>query len=239
LIHEDGRTVSGIVNFKVKEIFSESDMIFSGVFPISYGNVLNSGGEFFLEASQNGEILRVAEWNFVEIDIPAQADPEGMQLFFAGPIEEPDTANWVVPDTSSTNSSFTFNSIDNTYQIDVDTLGWGNIDGFNLNITYFDCTFNLEGVSGLDDNNTTAFAKFENQNSVWPVGVETWGNIENNIIYENHLADVPLNLIVISVVDGQLYSGLLTVTPQQSVVYDIEMNATTDEDLDALILSLP
>lgn len=240
LIHSDGSLVSGMVNFKVKEVFSESDMMFSGVFPISYGHALNSGGEFFLEASQNGEILRVADGSFVEIDIPAQADPDGMQLFFAGPIEEPDTANWEIVDTTFTNSGFVFNSVDNSYQIDVDTLGWGNIDAFDWSVTYFDCYFNLVGVEGLDGTNTTAFAVFENQNTVWPVGSDNWyGTIENNQIFESHLADVPLNLVVISVVDGQLYSGLLSTTPEQGVTYDIDIAATTSEDLDALIEGLP
>ena len=244
LITLSGLPVSGDVIVKMKEVFTKSEMMYSGILPVSFGNVLNSGGEFFIQATQNGNTLRVADNMLVEVEIPAQAVANNMQLFFAEPIEEPDTMNWVqfqqpeLPQ-DSIGSGFTFNSADSTYEINLDTLGWCNIDGFMSGVSYFDCTFNLTGVTGLDNTNTNAFAVFKNENAVWPVGVSGWGSIVNDVISETHLADVPLNLVVISVVDGDLYSGVLDITPQSNQVYSIAMSITTSDDLDQLILSLP
>jgi len=242
LITANGLPVSGSVSVKIKEIFTKSEMMYSGIFPVSYGYVLNSGGEFFIKATQNGSALRIADNMLVEVEIPAQAVANNMQLFFADPIEEPDTMNWVQVEEDSLQgwgNGFNFNSVDTTYQINLDTLTWCNIDGFMPGVTYFDCTFNLTGISGLNNTNTSSFAVFKNENAVWNVGTSGWGSIISNVILETHLADVPLNLVVISVVEGELYSGILDITPIPNQVYSIAMTATTSDDLDQLIQSLP
>lgn len=240
LITHDGQAVTGMVDLRVKEIFSASDMIFSRVFPVSSGQVLNSGGEFYIQTSQNGQPLLIKDNAFLKVDLPAQAPNNQMQLFLAGPIEAIDTVDWVPIDSNmNTQSKFTFKSSDNSYSIDLDSLGWGNIDAFDRNIKYFNCQFDLTGVTGLSHENTTAFAVFKDMNTVWPVGERYFGKITNNSIQERHLADVPLNLVVISVVDGQLYSGLLDVTPQQGTTYSITMQKTTSVNLDKMIEALP
>jgi hypothetical protein len=240
--HSDGSLVTGSVEMELKEVFSNKDQIMAQKFPVSWGSPLNSGGEFFLEARQNGEALAVADGALVDLEIPAQAEDEQMLLFFDAPEELNDSADggWqVAGEFWETNSSFTFNSADDTYQIELDTCTWGNIDAFLWSVSYFEIDFNLLGVDGLDNSNTTAFALFVDENSVWPTGVSGWGSITGNVIHETHLADVPMNLIVISVVDGQLYSGHLEITPVQGVTYDIQMETTTSDALDALIESMP
>jgi hypothetical protein len=238
-ITSDGQAVTGSVTIKLKEVFSTNDIINSGIFPVSNSYILNSGGEYYLEAKQNGNLLRVADGTFLELDIPAQAVDNNMELFFAAGDEDVDSVNWVEQPDTLANSHFSFNSTDGVYELVLDSLGWGNIDAFDWSITYFDCDFNLTGLSGLDNSNTTAFAVFQGQNSVWPTGVPSWGTISNNMISETHLADVPLNLVVISVVNGQLYYGLLDITPQQGTTYSIQMVATTSANLDQVIENLP
>ncbi|MGB0915204.1 MAG: hypothetical protein ACPGVI_03985 [Crocinitomicaceae bacterium] len=238
-ITADGQAVTGAVTIKLKEVFSTNDIINSGIFPISNSYILNSGGEYYLEAKQNGNLLRVADGTFVELSIPAQAIDNNMELFFAAGGEDVDSVNWEVQPDTLANSNFSFNSADGTYDLVLDSLGWGNIDAFDWSVMYFDCDFNLTGLSGLDNSNTTAFAVFQGQNSVWPTGVPSWGTISNNVISETHLADVPLNLVVISVVNGQLYYGLLDITPQQGTTYSIPMIATTSANLDQVIENLP
>lgn len=247
IVHHDGSPVVGDIDFKIKEVFSNTDIIFSGVFPVAFGdNVLNSGGEFFLEVKQNGENLTIADGMEVELDIPAQAEDPNMQLFMMGQEEDMDSVDWGEPVDSAwgqngqlTNSSFTFNSADGMYECNLDSLSWGNIDAFNWSITYFDVTFNCIGVDGINSSNTNVFSIFKEQNSVWPTGTSYWGSIANNIVTETHLADVPMNVVVISVIDGELYYGLLDVTPQQNNTYDITMKKITSAELDVIINELP
>lgn len=236
-INASGQLVTGSVQVRFKEVFSKAEMIYSGILPVSNGNVLESGGEYFIEAIQNGAQLRVADNVQLQVKIPAQAQGQGMLLFFADPKEEVDSLNWNLVDSSSTGSNFSFSSSDNSYNINLDSTGWGNIDQFNNTAQYFDIQFNLTGLSGLNNSNTNAYAIFKNQNTVWPTG--SFNGINNSIIQESHLADVPMNVLVISVVNSQLYYGLLDVTPQQGVNYTIPMLATTSANLDQIINGLP
>lgn len=239
LIDQLGNSVTGSVTLEFREIFSNSDIMFSGIFPTSYGSVLNSGGEFKITFEQAGNQLRVANGQMIDVVIPAQAQDPGMMLFFADDIALDSLEGWGQPvDTSFTASGFTFNSTDDTYELTLDSLGWCNIDGFLNSVQYFDVTFNLAGVSGLDNSNTTAFAVFKNENAVWPVGDSYYGSITGNTISESHLADVPMNVVVISVVGGQLYYGLLDVTPVDGVAYTINMQETTSANLDSIIEGL-
>lgn len=238
----DNNLITGNVEVNMKEVFSNSDQIFSRIFPTSNSNVLNSGGEFFINVTQNGETLTLNNVD-IQVDIPAQAPEAGMNLFFAEGDIDADSVNWELfefnPQDSNFNSSFSFNSADDSYEITLDSLGWCNIDGFLPSVNYFDCVFDLVGVNGLNSSNTNAYAVFEGENAVWPMGQPSWGDISANQITDSHLADVPMNVIVISVVDGQLYYGLLNVTPVDGVTYQINMQATTSANLDTVINGLP
>lgn len=241
IVFENGNLVTGEIDLKFIEVFSTADMIFSGVFPIGAGeNVLNSGGEFFVGLEQAGVKLKVEDGVTITVEIPVQAEDPNMALFFAGDEEEMDSVNWGDPIDSvqwgQNNNSFSFNSGDGTYVCNIDSIGWGNIDAFNWSITYFDITFNCTGVTGINNSNTSAYAVFKNQNTVWPTGL---GSISNNSILEYHLADVPMNLLVISVIDQQLYYGLLDLTPVDGTEYEIAMKKVTSAALDEIISSLP
>ena len=53
---------------------------------------------------------------------------------------------------------------------------------------------------------------------------------------------MPLNLLVISVISGDLYYGVLDITsppPQPGLIYTIPMNLTSSSDLDQIIEDLP
>jgi hypothetical protein len=221
-------------------------MIYSNVLPISYNNALNSGGQYFIAASKNGQAVQLAPGKSYEAVMPAQGEDPGMMLFLGDPQENPDSllaVEWqpIVQNEDSLfmNGSFSFNSIDDSYSIELDTMCWSNIDAFTNFTSYFDITITLTGVSGLDNSNTAVYAIFDNENAVWPTGVSGWGSISNNVVVETHLGDIPLHFVVISVVNGQLYSGLLAVTPAPNTPLTIAMTPTTAEDLDTLINSCP
>ena len=255
--NQNGIIVNGEVDFKIKEVFSTSDIIFSEIFPVSNGSPLNSGGEFFTEALQGGLALDLVEGKDIEIEIPAQAEDPNMELFFAGQEEFVDSVDWGNPmdtvlvwDNDTNNqgwdnepwgngfySGFTFEDANGTYSINIDKLGWGNIDAF-LYVNYFDIIFQCSGVEGLNSNNLTVYSVFKDQNTVWPCGAG-WGSISDNVVTETHLANVPMNVLAIAVVNEQLYYGVLDVTPEQGIDYNIDMKTITSDALEILINDLP
>lgn len=240
----NGTPVTGNVTVQLKEVFSKKDMIYERVFPVAKGgHLLNSAGEYFLAANQNGTPLQLKDGKFFEMRLPAQAADPNMQFFMldgAG-----DSAQWVVPDTAvvpvdsqwvvSPVSGFDFTTVpDSAYVINCDSLSWGNADVF-MYPTYVDCSFKVMGGT-ISSANTKAYSVYDGKNTVWPTG-DWGGGISNNIITDNHIAAIPIHFLVISVIDGELYAGSTAVTPANGGVYNVTIAPITKEALDALILS--
>jgi hypothetical protein len=243
---QNGNIVSGDVTIHFKEVFSKTEMIYSNVLPVSYNNALNSGGQYYIAASKNGQALHLPEGITYQAVMPSQAEDPNMMLFLGETMNDPDAfvaVDWQPInqwDTLSTeDQNFTFNSADDTYTLNLDSMGWSNIDAFTNFTGYFDITITLTGASGLDNSNTMAYAIFDDANAVWPMADGSFGNITNNIITETHLGDVAMHIVVISVVNGQLYSGILAVIPAPNTPLTIAMSPTTAADLDILINSCP
>lgn len=244
----NGATVTGSVTIELKEVFSKKDMIYEGVYPVAYGQyLLNSGGEYFLSATQNGVQVNVKKGRFFEVALPAQQVDPNMQFFIMGPDSGMDGANWVLPDTAvvqvdsqwvvSPVNGFNFTTVpDSAYVINIDSLTWGNADVF-MSPTYVTCSFKVEGVTGVSETNTKAYCIFDGFNTVWPCGVNGWGSITNNIVTDNHVATIPSHILIISVIDGQLHAGSAAVTPAAGITYNVTVAPITKEALDALILS--
>lgn len=247
-INANGQTVTGNVNIELREVFSKKDMVYSGVLPVSIdGRALNSGGEFFIEAMQNGNRVTLRKGNFMEVRLPAQAVANNMEFFLGvdngnGIVwQEPDS-NFAIVDSQWVNSpvgSFTFASVpDSSYVINIDTTGWCNADAYMTSVNQIvDCNFTFSESFTVSSTNTSAYAFFDGTNSVWPLGVSPWGSVANNVINDNHLADIPMHILVITVEGGQLYAGTLAVTPANGGNYPINLKPFTQAELDALILS--
>ncbi len=59
-------------------------MILSGIFPTSYGKLLVSGGELFLNAKQNGIELHITDTNHIKVKIPYDGkDTNAMYVFYS------------------------------------------------------------------------------------------------------------------------------------------------------------
>ncbi len=239
----NGAAVSGNVTVTVREVFSTSQMIFTGVVPTMNGWPLNSGGEFFVGAKQGNNELLLIPGAMMEISVPAQAEDQGMILFFDDALAA-DSVNWAPADSvfeweeQNWSSDFTFDPIGDEYDITVDSMMWMNCDAF-INFSGMTCYFHLSGVDGLETSNTVAYAVLDNENAVWPLGVSGWGSTINNLITDTHLGAIPMHVVVISVVNGQLYTGYLPITPTNGLTYEITMAASTADALEDALDALP
>ncbi len=81
-VTQTGLPVTGNVQVRVVEMLDEADMLFSGVLPTSNGEPLLSGGEVFVDATQGGQPLAMAEGKSFEARMPqAGVDANDMGLF--------------------------------------------------------------------------------------------------------------------------------------------------------------
>lgn len=146
-----GKPVTGNVTLELKEVTELSDMILNNAPTISNGQILTSGGEFFVSASQNGESLLLAEDANFFISAPAPRGTTDSMNIFTGrdslgtivwkPVQT-DTVNSrvIIPADSTQNRWDTaayYQNLDwaivnklNSYVVRCTQFGWINLDYF-------------------------------------------------------------------------------------------------------------
>lgn len=79
-----GQRVTGNVQLELKEVTKLSEMILNNAPTISKGQILTSGGEFYVSASQNGEALKLAENASFFISVAAPGGTTDSMNVFTG-----------------------------------------------------------------------------------------------------------------------------------------------------------
>jgi len=210
-----GGTVTGNVQVQVQDYLSKADMIFSGVLPISNGEPLISGGEFFISATQAGQPLVLKPFSTFRVNLPQSgAGTTGMQLFTA---VTPATGNvnWraKIQDTA-TGTGIVIDG--DTISLFNDSLQFCNADRFMSSPNYQSFKINITGVTLTDSSKIHAWAVYDNFNGMW--GMQS---ITNGVITEGHVPDIPVHFLIIGIINGNLYSGIKATTPASDSVYTI------------------
>ncbi len=80
--HLDGTPLeTGEVEMTFKEAFEYLDMVDEGLFTQTQDQILETGGMIYIEASQNGQPLRLQDGKKIEMLFPEQEEKDGMELF--------------------------------------------------------------------------------------------------------------------------------------------------------------
>lgn len=95
-LDKDGNPVKGNIDFEVKEALDPADILEAGLSTESNGEALETGGMFYLNASQNGKALKIAPKANLYVDVPTDQVLPDMQLF-EGKRMKDKSINWVNP----------------------------------------------------------------------------------------------------------------------------------------------
>lgn len=125
-IDASGNPVSGNVVVSLKEVLSKRDIVLSGKVTQSNGQLLISGGEFQILASQNGQALKLNPAVAVAVKVPTTFNTDPMDLFVWAPTAASDST-WILDQKSRVSSSTDF------YQFNLPNFGWINCDYFYNN----------------------------------------------------------------------------------------------------------
>ena len=127
IIDSNGQNPTGNIKVKLREIYTKSEMVISNMPTSSQGEVLESGGEIYIELTKtDGSLLSLKNGAEAVIALPvsnAIANPNTMKTFFG--IEDVGL-NWI-PGPDNTVS---FDSIAQTFDLLSNRLGWINCDYF-------------------------------------------------------------------------------------------------------------
>jgi len=212
---QSGGTVTGVVTIKAKDVLSKKDMILNNAVPVSNGQLLVSGGEVYLTASQNNQPLKINLASTVAFYVPAGNSPSNqMKQFYANdPSSVPTTdLNWLAANTVTPNipalqdtSIVGPNGPYYSYYFNCDSLNWSNCDYYyNLPGTKTTCTVNTSGT--FDNSNTTVFLSMNGQTVLTRLNSTSYTSLSNTFVsYQNSIPQGSNYTIVAISFDGTNY----------------------------------
>lgn len=95
-VDENGKPLSGKVEFKLVEALSIQEMVLYKLKTVSNGSPLESGGMFYTEATVDGKAANINPKRPLYIEIPTTEKKAGM-MAFKGQVDESGNLNWVDP----------------------------------------------------------------------------------------------------------------------------------------------
>jgi hypothetical protein len=95
-VDKSGKTVEGEVTIEVVEALDISDFLSNNLQTISDGQLLESAGMIYINASANGEPLALAENTSLQIELPSNQEKNDFQVFQAN-YDENGEINWTAP----------------------------------------------------------------------------------------------------------------------------------------------
>jgi hypothetical protein len=253
-VYPDGRTATGQIQLRYRAITDRAQMVLSNAPTVTTtGELLESAGEFYIQALQDGQALRLRQGSGLSFFTPptnrvSAASAANMQLFIGDTTQTPGLA-WVL--NPATDSASRVQAIpvqatpqSNMYMYSVGLwpnslsnpnlgkLGWINCDAFwNDPAPRVRVTVTVPAAV-VNDPNTRVYLVFRSRNSVMSLYQQN-GNSE----YE--VSNVPAGQQVTAVVlrtDGQsYYYGEQTATSGANQSFNVPLQAMSESDIVAKV----
>jgi hypothetical protein len=217
----NGGKVTGSVNITIQDWLKKGDMIFGRVLPLNYGAVLNSGGEAFIQVTQNGQVLRIRKDTFITVQFPQFGSGLTGLTGWTGRavIGSANTVNWLPADpTQIAPGPNTADSI----AVICDTLHYIQAANPLTASTYANFTVKVTGPVELEQ--SMAYAMYDNIKAVFPLPSVTNGQV--NAVQVPLVPSVPMHIAVMGINKGQFFGGFVAVdNPQSDSTYTVKLTA--------------
>ena len=132
LVDGNGTPVDGGVRIEFIEIYTIRDMILSNKPTVSDGQLLLSGGEFYINITQEGEPLQLAEGKNIFYSIPTDEIVEDM-ILFVGDSTDDGSINWTPVEGSNVSVDGRQDNeggVEFAFYFEFNRFGWINCDKF-------------------------------------------------------------------------------------------------------------
>lgn len=241
--YANGNPVTGTITMNLIEILDQSSMILMGMPTTSDGEILVSGGQINLTATQNGSQVFLNENASISVFVPTTNIDPSMQLF-DGIADSNGDVDWIlsVDDSTSFPDSVGFvpdssgGSFGGYYFFDWtdSSLGWINCDYFYSSPDPL-TTLSADLDTQYTASNTAVYLHFSSINSVAPL----W---QDGPYFSSYLNSIPVGMTVtvvcISEISGQYYSAFVPATVSANIIVPVTMNPATIADIEADIDNL-
>jgi hypothetical protein len=238
-----GFVVNGQIDIQVTEYMSKADMLYSGVTTTSGDQLLESGGMFNIQVSQNGEELTMGETS-IDVFFPTEMKDEAMRSFSGesviikgDSIEQTDTiVDWEPRDSIDSGKDTTTNNPSRYYHVKLKWLSWCNLDKYLNTANGRKLRVIVPAAHALP--NTLVHLILERKTVTYLYRELVAGS------YSTYSYKLPMGekvkVLAISILDDELYYNIADIIIDGSVpdihVYEFtSMKKISEEDLDALI----
>lgn len=247
---ENGNPVTGQVVVEYSEVFDPGSMLVSdtptmGELPNGDMALLISGGEFYINATRNGQQLDItcAMQLIIPANLTGGAD-NGMTLW-DGRIDEDGNLEWAEQDENPNGAGGVFveqGTAGTVYYAYFNSFGWTNVDRF-----YSDprpkTTILAEAPSGYNFDNSAIYLHYDGEGSAL-AKLDTFNPTTNQ--FSEHYGQIPIGLechvIFVTEDNGQWRYAIKSVTVAANDVYVFTLAETTigtEAQLIAAINALP
>ena len=232
LLHQDGSTVTGTVNIELKEIYSAGDMILSNTTTTSNGNLLQSSGEIYLQATQSGENLRIRHTLPLTVEYQGGSTSTSGMMLFNGQWQTGTTAqdsilNWNADTTRPAQIiQDTMVGPGYMYVFSQDTFGWSNCDRF----------YSLSGGTAVaiqasgqfNGSNTAVYMVFNSEHTVATADRYTSATNTFGFHSDGHTPlGLSVTIVAMAKIGTQYYSCIVPTTTTTNMLVPLNMQATT------------
>lgn len=244
---KNGNAVTGNVDIEFVEIFNKGTMLTTnkptmGIMPNGDKALLISGGEFFIEATQNGVALDT-NCN-IQLVIPTNltGGNDNNMILWNGIIDEDGNLAWAENKRDGANGQGGVFAEGNSYYAFISDFGWSNVDRF-YNDPRPKTTILAAAPEGYDNTNSAIYLSYDGEDT----GLANLDTYDAQTgLFSEHYGQIPIGLechvIFISEDNGNWKYAIKAVTIAANDVItftESETNVVTEAQLIAIINGLP
>ena len=226
-----GVAVTGAINIEYVELFDKGDMLVTnkptmGLMPDGKKNLLISGGEFFIKATQGGVALQTSCSMNMLVPTALTDGLDTAMTLWTGLIDDKGELAWGEAKRDANGAGGVQGEVNN-YYVSFGSFGWTNIDKF-----YSDprpkTTILVDAPEGYDNTNSAIYLSYdgEGQNALAKLDTYTAEGL-----FSEHYGQIPVGLachIIFATEDnGNWRYAIKGVTTTANAVYTFTLAETT------------
>jgi hypothetical protein len=233
-----GGAVTGNISISVKGIYTKSDVILSGAPANSAGRLIATKGCIKVTASQNGQVLRMANTTTVHVNVPektAITDPN-LRKYYANKVSVVDSnLCWkAASDSSNIPVVFDASSSKYYYRAKLDSVNWLNTGRF-WDTTCTKTSVTVTVGSSFNKTNTAIYISLNGAvivGALYEIGTNTF-----------RISNIPVgksvNIIGISTLNGTYYSAVFPTTVTSGMNLNLNLQSSSLNTIKAQLNALP
>lgn len=231
---KNGNPVTGQVDIEYIELFDKGNMLVTnkptmGITSDGKKNLLISGGEFFIKATQGGVELQTSCSLNMIVPTALTDGFDNLMTLWTGAIDEAGELAWreAKPNADGTGGKGGIQGEGNNYYVTFGNFGWTNVDRF-----YSDprpkTTILAQAPDGYDNNNSAIYLSYDGEGTNALAKLDTFTPAG---LFSEHYGQIPIGLachvIFVTEDNGQWRYAIKSVTVAANDVYTFTLAETT------------